>query len=352
MNYLTISTFCTGIIHTRIGVCSNPAFRLILTPVLLVRKHFNYMKQPHHSTISFNDRLKVSHAIDIITHIYSEEQIMITKNNIQTVFEAQRILARAEDFIYLLPHPALQNWISNYTITFPNKKIISENYTIIPHGSATLVFGLNGKDLCSNMFGPSTKPCVVGQQANQHEMLIIIEFQPAGLFTFTGVEQNELVNLIVPFELINPLLNRRIAKTLCSACNLNELITNLDRLLLSSRHGDYPVELRSATQLIINTAGNISSKALSSSVYYSERHLNRIFSQYMGMSAKSLSRLVRINKTIRLLRNPHNSITYICENAGFYDLPHFIHDFKSICGLTPQECRNHMSDFYSEISKF
>jgi AraC-like DNA-binding protein len=70
------------------------------------------------------------------------------------------------------------------------------------------------------------------------------------------------------------------------------------------------------------------------------------------MSAKSLSRLVRVNKAIRLLRNPHNSITFSGEYTGFYDLPHFVHDFKSVCGLTPQEYRNNMSDFYSEIAKF
>lgn len=277
---------------------------------------------------------------------------MITKEDIQTVCETYRVLARANDFIYLLPHPALRNWISNYTITFPNKNMISENYTVIPHGSATLVFLFDGKGLCSNLFGPATKPCMVGDQANQFDMLFIIEFQPAGLYAFTGINQTELADHIISFELINPILNKLIAEMLYNARNMNELITSLDRLLLLNRHTIYPSELSLVTQMIIEDMGNISVKELSDSVYYSERHLTRIFNQYLGMNIKSFSRLVRINKAIRLLHNPRNSITYTSNLTGFYDLPHFIHDFKSACGLTPQEYRTNMSDFYSAITKF
>ncbi len=277
---------------------------------------------------------------------------MITKIDIQTVCETQRVLSHAKDFIYLLPHPALQNCISNYTITFPNKNMISEKYTVIPHGSATLVYSHNGKNLYSNLFGPAVKPCLVGSQANQFELLFIIEFQPAGLYAFTGANQKELVDHIIPFELINFKLNQSISEVISNAHNMYELITNLDRLLLANLHMVYPCELRLATELIIETMGNISNKELSGSVYYSERHLNRIFGQYLGMNIKSFSRLVRINKTIQLMRNPHNSITDSCDITGFHDLPHFIHDFKSVCGLTPQEYRNSMSDFYSQIAKF
>jgi AraC-like DNA-binding protein len=98
--------------------------------------------------------------------------------------------------------------------------------------------------------------------------------------------------------------------------------------------------------------GNIRNKELSNVSNYSERHLNRIFDQYMGMNIKSFSRLVRINKAIQFLHNHQNSITATGSFAGFYDLSHFIHDFKSTCDMTPQEYIKNMSDFYSEIAKF
>jgi AraC-like DNA-binding protein len=183
-------------------------------------------------------------------------------------------------------------------------------------------------------------------------MLIIIEFQPAGLYTFTGINQKELVDQMLPFELINARLNHKITEGIANSHSIVELITKLDQALLASLLLSYPSELQLATKLINETSGNISNKELSKAVYYSDRHLNRIFDQYLGMNIKSFSRLVRINKTIRLMRNPQNSITFSCDFTGYYDVSHFIHDFKSVCGLTPQEYLSSMSDFYSEIAKF
>lgn len=207
---------------------------------------------------------------------------MIAKKDLYTFNETKRVLLRENDYIYILPHPALRDRISNYTITFPNPKILPDNYTVIPHGSATLVFFCQQGVFNGNLFGPMSRPCMVGGLANQSELLVIIEFQPAGLSAFTRIPQKELA----------------------------------------------------------------------ASVYYSERHLNRIFQNYIGMNTKTFSRLVRLNKAIRLMQNTQYQMTDTSCETGFYDLPHFIHDFKSVCGLTPQEYRNRMSDFYNEIAKF
>ena len=54
-----------------------------------------------------------------------------------------------------------------------------------------------------------------------------------------------------------------------------------------------------------------------------------LYSQSLkGMNTKTFSRLVRINKAVRLLQNPGTSISSVCYSAGFYDLSHFIHEFQ------------------------
>lgn len=277
---------------------------------------------------------------------------MIKKEDLQLFIDPSRVLVRSNDYVYLLPHPVLHNWISNYTITFPNKHIISDHYTVIPHGSATVVFGIDEKGGDSYLFGPSTKPCFVGNDANQHSMLLIIEFQPAGLYRFTGMVQKELTDHKIPFEAVHSKLYHGIADIIERAHTPLELITQLDELLLLSQGRVSPCELTHAAQMIIQNSGTISQKELSGEVYYSERHLNRIFDQHIGMNTKTFSRMVRINKAIRLLQNPKSSICYVSDVMGFYDLSHFVHDFKAICGMTPQTYRNHMSDVYSEIAKF
>lgn len=277
---------------------------------------------------------------------------MIAKKDIRNFNETERILLREKDFVYLLPHPALRGQISNYTITFPSTEIISNDYTVTPHGSATLVFSYTRRELAGNLFGPMTKPCMVGGLANQSEMLVIIEFQPAGLSAFTEVSQKELADRTISFELIHSTLNRMIAEALERAGSLDELITRLDQILFNHLTVKCPSALQIATELVINKAGTLTCKELAASVSYSERHLGRLFQTYFGMNTKTFCRLVRINKAIRLMKDSRSTAALASHNTGYYDMSHFIRDFQSVCGLTPQEYRNRMSDFYSEIAKF
>ncbi|WP_302417647.1 helix-turn-helix domain-containing protein, partial [Blautia marasmi] len=80
--------------------------------------------------------------------------------------------------------------------------------------------------------------------------------------------------------------------------------------------------------------------------------LNRLFNVHLGISMKSFSRLVRINKSFQLLNEKSNSLASICEKLGYYDVSHFVKDFKLVCNITPQQYRTNMSDFYNEIAKF
>jgi len=278
---------------------------------------------------------------------------MISKKNIQTFYEAYRILIKEDDYVYLLPHPALKNWISNYTITFPIKGMMSNEYTIMPHGSATLVLSSDGNKTFCTLFGPTTKPFCVGSEANQFQLLFIVEFQPAGYYAFSGMPQKELTNCIFSFENVNPAMNSLLAQHLENAPDIHSLVGEIDKLFLAHlKTVLYRPEFSVANQIILNSGGQTSVKELSHNVFYSERHLGRIFEEYLGVSIKSFSRLVRINKAIRLLRQPQYSITQAYLQTGFYDMPHFIHEFKSICGITPQKYKDNMSDFYSEIAKF
>lgn len=278
---------------------------------------------------------------------------MISKKNIATFHEAYRTLIKEDDYIYLLPHSALKNWISNYTITFPIKGVMSNNYTIMPHGSATLVLSSDGNKTFCNLFGPMTKPICVGREANQFKLLFIVEFQPAGYYAFSGMTQKELTNCIFSFEDVNPTMNRLMAQHLENTPDIHSLIGEIDKLFLAHlKTVLYRPEFSAANQIILSHGGQTSVKEISHNIFFSERHLGRIFEEYLGMSIKSFSRLVRINKAIRLLRRPQYSITQVYLQTGFYDTPHFIHEFKSICGITPQKYQENMSDFYSEIAKF
>jgi hypothetical protein len=100
----------------------------------------------------------------------------MTKTLLLSYRGSGRILIGAEDYAYILPHPGLRSWISNYTLTFPSAGMMSDGYAVIPHGCATLVFSADASGFTSNLFGPCTKPVTVGRSANQSDFLFIVEF--------------------------------------------------------------------------------------------------------------------------------------------------------------------------------
>lgn len=277
---------------------------------------------------------------------------MINKSSLRNISANRKILLREENFAYLLPCEQLRGLISNFTISFPDKTIISDNYTIMPHGSVTLVLLQDKTGLYSFLFGPTTKPRRVGDAANKCNVIFIIEFQPAGFYPFTKRNQKDLTDSVVPFSSIDDSLDKTLRTIFSAALTAEQLLLECERKLIQGIRFQYPEELTHAIQTIIQMEGGMTSAEISNHAFYSPRHLNRLFNLYLGMSMKAFSRLVRINKSIGLLNIKENTLDDICERLGFYDISHFVKDFKIVCGITPQEYRTNMSDFYSEIAKF
>lgn len=277
---------------------------------------------------------------------------MINKRNLKNISINREKLINEENFVYLLPCKQLRGLISNFTISFPDQSIISGDYTIMPHGCVTLVFFNNDAGLQSLLFGPMTRPSRVGEIAKLCSILYIIEFQPAGFYPFSNLNQRELTDKIVPFSLIHYSLDKAMRYIFSSSLSVDELLLETEKELIRRIQFPYPDEIALAVNHIIKMQGILTSERISGDVFYSQRHLNRLFNLYLGVSMKSFSQLVRINKSIRLLNERKNTLSIISESLDFYDVSHFIKDFKIICGISPQEYRTNMSDFYSEIAKF
>ena len=277
---------------------------------------------------------------------------MISQKDIQSFKEWHRILLRVNEFICLLPHPGLREYIANYNITFPTHDLMPDSFTVMPCGCSTLAIEKDSNNMSIDLHGPITKPYIAGSHANQLEMIVTVEFKPAGLYALTGINQSELIDQTLPFQTVNPALSKLISEMMEKSKSIYEIVAGFDILFGSKLHTVFHPELKLMLHNIKDCAGNISIKSLSNNIHYSERHLNRIFNQHVGLSAKSFSRLIRINNTFRLLKKPHHSLAFISDVAGFHDLSHFIHDFKLTCGVTPGEYRANMSDFYSNPTKF
>lgn len=277
---------------------------------------------------------------------------MLQAEHLRNLPNSRAMIASGKNFVYLEPCASLKPLISNVTITFPDQNMISDHYTIMPHGSVTLVMFSHHQELHRFLFGPTTKPVKVGNLANQCEVIFIIEFQPAGFYPFCKDHQKELRDEILPFACLNHALDQALSVIFKEANSVEELLTRVEKELQEHQRMQIPKELKQAIEVIIDNAGVISTEEITNQIFYSSRQINRMFNQYLGMSMKAFSRLVRMNKAIQYLNDPHMTTNDICERLGYYDDSHFIKDFKIVCEITPLTYRCNMSDFYSEIAKY
>ncbi|MBO0410161.1 helix-turn-helix transcriptional regulator [Enterococcus hulanensis] len=265
--------------------------------------------------------------------------------------ENDRILLKAKEFLCLSPSLHLRKYISNYNITFPVKELIPSGFTAMPSGCATLEVVMINNKIFTHIEGPTTIPSFA-DNIDQVSLMVTIEFKPAGFYVFTGLNQNEILDDLYALETINSDFDKSISELIEQAKNIQELINKLDVLFLKALEATYQPEITHILKKINESAGTITVKQLSDDIHYSERHVNRLFKQYVGTSVKSFSKIVRINKAFQLLKRPKNSLNIVSDTLSYHDLSHFNNEFKQICGITPQTYRKNMSDFYNNPIKF
>lgn len=68
------------------------------------------------------------------------------------------------------------------------------------------------------------------------------------------------------------------------------------------------------------------------------RKLQRLFHQYVGISPKTVIQLYRLQNAAECIeRGLTSDLTELSQDLGYHDQSHFIRDFKSIMGSTPEE---------------
>lgn len=265
----------------------------------------------------------------------------------------QQVMLSTKSQIYIEPCPALRRYIAHYTVSYAKDSIIPDSLTLIPDASGCLIFTYDGASLTSKLWGATTKTVIVENNANNCPMRLFIEFLPGGLFCITGIKQTDLTDLQLPIGQVNDRLHTLVAAAFERAESLASFIDMLNSIFLSFiKNRTIPQALCSAIDNINRFKGCLAVKELADREFYSERHLNRIFNECLGMNVKTFSAIVRINYLLPKMNDGLNRPVDIAQYAGFYDQAHFIHAFKSICGTTPKKYFENMSEFYNEPFKF
>jgi AraC-like DNA-binding protein len=104
-----------------------------------------------------------------------------------------------------------------------------------------------------------------------------------------------------------------------------------------------------ATEIIIESKGEIAVQNILKTVNISERSLERYFKAHIGLSPKFYSRIIRFSNIFNLIETKDFNWSDITFLAGFYDQSHFIKNFKEFTGEEPSKygfTEENMANFF------
>lgn len=230
-----------------------------------------------------------------------------------------------------------------------------EKETILPKGTAEIIFNLSSNILCykdsekssfgfyqCNINGLNTSP--IHLKKNETQIFIGIQLHSYALKCLFGIPAKEFTNRVFNgfdvcdslkdlFEQIlsNDSFHRQV-NVIKNWLKLRLKIHNeaVNKCLIFDLHHFPEIE-------------SLSVKSICRRYNMSDRHLRRLSSNYLGMNTEDFILYRKYLKSLQLIHNKEKSLTSVAYASGFYDQAHFIREFKTFTGLTPGDYRHKMS---------
>ncbi|MCP4609521.1 MAG: AraC family transcriptional regulator [Planctomycetes bacterium] len=185
--------------------------------------------------------------------------------------------------------------------------------------------------------GQTLRPvCVIPQGKID---LFGVSFLPAGAYPFIRLPQTELTGRIVGLDLIWGRSFVDVEQQIIAATSRSLRISIMEKYLLAclgagQSFNNYAVA--EAVRRIVQTGGQLRMDRLAETLSISLRRLQKEFALKVGISPKSLARIIRFQNVFRNVDNCHG---FDWANAvvagGYFDQSHLIKDFQFFCGQSP-----------------
>lgn len=167
-----------------------------------------------------------------------------------------------------------------------------------------------------------------------------VNFTPLGARLFLQMPMSELANRTVRYEEIAGRGGADLAAELYDAPDWDARFTLLESVLrhrIGTGKGACP-KVTWAWQQLQRDGDNRPIASLATELGWSHRHLIAAFREQIGLAPRTLARIVRFHRAIRLLDGVEQvRWVEIAHRAGYYDQAHFNRDFRELAGAAPGE---------------
>lgn len=189
--------------------------------------------------------------------------------------------------------------------------------------------------------GVRTQPITI--PSGRGNRMLIVAFKKGKAHPFYNFPMSELTNLIVDAGLIFGKKLRELREQLLNTASIPQMFLIVEKFLLQQAgdalHANTPSKcVEYAVSNIMNQPNILGFQQFSRQIGYSQKHFIDLFKKQVGVPPKQYLKIMRFQKAIQEIEN-NKSIQWssIATESGFYDQAHFINDFKSFSGFTPNE---------------
>ena len=231
-------------------------------------------------------------------------------------------------FRELAPCPALRGMIRCFW-GGDSRLSSAQPETIIPDTCCDLIYRVNETtgEISGHFCGVSSEPFVSHPEA-QKTSVFGIRFFAWQAYRFSDAAMRETLDIYAPAEEYFARLDRRLRVILNHCKTLEERATYAEELLLFFDPRAICQPVQDAVEIMLKTTQTGDIFRLAHSVFVSTRQLERLFHEYIGLSPKKLSNMIRYQKVWHdALMDPCFSVAAAVEKYGYFDEAHLHHEF-------------------------
>jgi len=176
-------------------------------------------------------------------------------------------------------------------------------------------------------------------EAPRYQHGLEIRLTPIGAYTLFGLPMNTLANRAVPLEDVLGNAADELAERLHSLPDWQARFDHLDRTLARLLDQGRPPSPSTvwAWRRLEQTSGRLPIGRLAAELGATRKHIAERFRDEVGVSPKTLARVLRFRRAVRLLREGKLSLSDVSLSCGYFDQAHFTRDFREFAAETPAE---------------
>lgn len=170
---------------------------------------------------------------------------------------------------------------------------------------------------------------------------IAVCLQPHALKSIFGIDAHLLTNDYID---VNDCVKTSLPEELSETSSLIDKLTKLSdwlRIQLAKKGSGEHRKIAAVIEKIKTGNGTISLSNIQADLRLSERSLERIMQNHIGVSPKLFSRICRFQVTLdHLCEQPFGLLTDLAYEYAYADQSHYIRDFREFAGVTPRQFLN------------